>query len=458
MQRLWIFHDPTPSESAAASICAALSVRPAEPEIVLILPGRGVKLKEGLLRFGASTQDLFSVLGPPTQVSVKDMDKVRIHSGSMPQQARSGPDYFYNYFNLGLDVMFDGSTHLAKKIVLHTNPPSHERFSRYSRCFFELHVTAEALEAAAPGLGQTALTVQRKQAAHLSSVAEDASKLAWPRSDESGLAPREEEAAPEAAAAAAVVESPPLDTRTQGEAACSPEATEEAPCGEDAAEGDETTTGGRRLSKKERKAVRQKRKMDKRGLSVSPQMSVLSTPESSPLLTTLKDEAEKPGSPGTTPLDSHGKDAVEAWDEVLPPAAVDTVEADPEGDGVDVGTGDFTLDGFQVDDGIVGVATAESSALEGVSMQEESATGDVRIDVQWPWARVQQVLGPIAGSSCYKPLHLMENGHSPYRGPHIYALPGLAFEVMQNDYVASVTVCSVAMEKLPPVLRSSPCH
>lgn len=39
-------------------------------------------------------------------------------------------DYFYNYFHLGIDVLFDGSTHRCKKIILHSNVPGHFDFQR----------------------------------------------------------------------------------------------------------------------------------------------------------------------------------------------------------------------------------------------------------------------------------------------------------------------------------------
>jgi hypothetical protein len=41
-------------------------------------------------------------------------------------------DYFYNYFHLGFDVLFDGVTHRCKKIVLHGNVPGHFDFQRYA--------------------------------------------------------------------------------------------------------------------------------------------------------------------------------------------------------------------------------------------------------------------------------------------------------------------------------------
>lgn len=40
-------------------------------------------------------------------------------------------DYFYNYFALGIDILFDIQTHIVKKFILHTNFPSHYQFNQY---------------------------------------------------------------------------------------------------------------------------------------------------------------------------------------------------------------------------------------------------------------------------------------------------------------------------------------
>jgi len=43
-----------------------------------------------------------------------------------------GLDYFFNYFDLGIDILFDGVTNVVKKFILHTNFPSHYDFNRYA--------------------------------------------------------------------------------------------------------------------------------------------------------------------------------------------------------------------------------------------------------------------------------------------------------------------------------------
>lgn len=59
------------------------------------------------LHFGASVEDVLTLLGAPSRVYYKDEDKMRIHS---PQAHRRAPapfsDYFYNYFTLGLVCRF----------------------------------------------------------------------------------------------------------------------------------------------------------------------------------------------------------------------------------------------------------------------------------------------------------------------------------------------------------------
>ncbi|KAG0099022.1 hypothetical protein BGZ93_009524 [Podila epicladia] len=113
-------------------------------------------------------QDLLADLGSPASIYYKEEDKMKIHSdtkesvknqdeddgilGSMDdvggydrtnRQAEGSQqpnDYFYNYFHLGIDVLFDGSAHRCKKIIMHSNVPGHFDFQSYKRCPFVLHL------------------------------------------------------------------------------------------------------------------------------------------------------------------------------------------------------------------------------------------------------------------------------------------------------------------------------
>ncbi|PRP82003.1 hypothetical protein PROFUN_10497 [Planoprotostelium fungivorum] len=88
--------------------------------------------------FSSSTQDVLSILGTPSRVFYKAEDKMRIHTNSY--NGLGCADYFYNYFQMGFDILFDIRTHRVKKFILHTNFPSHVQFNQYPffMCNFQL--------------------------------------------------------------------------------------------------------------------------------------------------------------------------------------------------------------------------------------------------------------------------------------------------------------------------------
>ncbi|GBP08839.1 UPF0183 protein CG7083 [Eumeta japonica] len=94
-----------------------------------------------VVRFGDSCQAVARALGAPSRLFYKAEDKMRIHRPS-PRRRPNPPasDYFFNYFTLGLDILFDARTHQVKKFVLHTNYPGHYNFNMYHRCEFHLPV------------------------------------------------------------------------------------------------------------------------------------------------------------------------------------------------------------------------------------------------------------------------------------------------------------------------------
>lgn len=563
--RMWVFAKDAPS------YLDALSARPDEAEAVVVRPSTGVELRGRALLFGAMPQDVFSDFGPPEQVCVKDVDAVRIHSdGSLPPRV-TGPDYYYNYFHLGLDVLFDGRTHLVKKVILHTNPPTHELFSRYTRCFFEIPIGQAAVEAcvkrargAASGQGGDAADggggggdegggggsiyagaeadpcgagvstsaapaalaevppgppprsprpqSSREQVA-LASAAATVTTVGGTHSSAnaaalvtagSAVATTDESPAPSAAVAGtaaadaaedrtaaagggsllvlpqAAVDQDGADELILPVAAAADPSSEGAAADEvrldkaDAADEDgwEEPRVGKRVTKRERKAARQKRKKDSRGggsggdasplsatlsSSPSPGLSLLSaSPESSPVLATLGDEGLKiaavaaaaaAAGDAAAPCDG-------AWDDLPPPAMPLDGDADALGCG-------FDLDGL-----IEGDVEPASAARDRAAAVAEAAVGDedglsdfaldsdLCIDVRWPWTRIQEVLG-ASGACCGvgRPLVVSQGGHTPFGSTFFHALPGLAFEVMQNGFVASLTVFSVPPGKLPPIFQ-----
>jgi len=66
--------------------------------------------------------------------------------GTARSEGQLARDYFYNYYGLGIDVLFDGLTHQVKKFVLHTNPLGHVNFTVYVKCQFVLKCGADADE------------------------------------------------------------------------------------------------------------------------------------------------------------------------------------------------------------------------------------------------------------------------------------------------------------------------
>ncbi|KAG0223673.1 hypothetical protein BGW41_005433, partial [Actinomortierella wolfii] len=145
-----------------------------------VAPGHQQKVP--ILLHISTPQDLLTDLGPPANIYYKEEDKMKIHSetsketsqqganeedgilGSMEDvgydrsgSTQSGPmpnDYFYNYFHLGLDVLFDGSSHLCKKIIMHSNIPGHFDFQSYKRCPFVIHIpSAESSKSNSSGSG-----------------------------------------------------------------------------------------------------------------------------------------------------------------------------------------------------------------------------------------------------------------------------------------------------------------
>lgn len=91
--------------------------------------------------FGDSAQTVASKLGTPARVFYKAEDKMKIHSRDYHKRVSSErSDYFFNYFTMGLDVLFDSVTHRATKMILHTNFPGHYDFNSYHRCPFSLSI------------------------------------------------------------------------------------------------------------------------------------------------------------------------------------------------------------------------------------------------------------------------------------------------------------------------------
>jgi hypothetical protein len=106
-------------------------------EQLLVKLGKGVEFRSRklFLSFGDTVQDVLCEIGPPEQVYTKDRDQMVIHS-TAEEVKKIAVDYFWNYFSLGLDILFDGSNHVVKKFVLHTNILNHYLSMIYAKCNF----------------------------------------------------------------------------------------------------------------------------------------------------------------------------------------------------------------------------------------------------------------------------------------------------------------------------------
>jgi len=120
-----------------------------------------------MIRLGCNPQDVLSDLGPPDQVTIKDFDHMKVHQARSVAQQISGrqtqvksggqgapnPDYYYNYYSLGIDILFEGASHEISKILLYQNPPTHEQFGRHARCFFQIPIDCRKTAASSEGGG-----------------------------------------------------------------------------------------------------------------------------------------------------------------------------------------------------------------------------------------------------------------------------------------------------------------
>lgn len=69
---------------------------------------------------------------------------MKIHSPSAHKRVQNRrSDFFFNYFTLGLDILFDARTQKVKKFILHTNYPGHYVFNIYHRCEFKLELNED---------------------------------------------------------------------------------------------------------------------------------------------------------------------------------------------------------------------------------------------------------------------------------------------------------------------------
>jgi hypothetical protein len=116
--------------------------------------------KGGVIAIGESTcQDLISLLGASSKLYIKQQEPIGTKARRQVKDAESGnDDYFLNYFELGLDVLVNGSNNTVRKVILRTNLLAHPAFGQYEKCSFTVKF-AERLQSTSKRSGQNAYTV-----------------------------------------------------------------------------------------------------------------------------------------------------------------------------------------------------------------------------------------------------------------------------------------------------------
>ena len=96
--------------------------------------------KFSLFLHDSTCQDVLSGLGAPSKVCFKEREPIgnKVRRQMDINSRTESDDYFFNYFSLGLDILFDGIDHIVRKVILRTNLISHPLFDQYDKCCFSL--------------------------------------------------------------------------------------------------------------------------------------------------------------------------------------------------------------------------------------------------------------------------------------------------------------------------------
>lgn len=127
--------------------------------------------------FGTHVQEVIAALGMPDQRFTRP--PTAFSSSKQPHPASvvlPESDYFFNYFDLGVDILFDGRLHVVKKFVLWTNLPSQPDFVRYSKCHYFIEtrgISADSRSSSSSNIRASSNAVASPPAQHLLMAPED---------------------------------------------------------------------------------------------------------------------------------------------------------------------------------------------------------------------------------------------------------------------------------------------
>lgn len=100
------------------------------------------------LTAGMSAQAVAMLLGSPDAIFRKFTDKMKIHDSHKAEGLFH--EYFYNYVELGFDILFSEETHTVSRFILHTNSPNDALFNHYNKCNFTLTLKGKTITPETP--------------------------------------------------------------------------------------------------------------------------------------------------------------------------------------------------------------------------------------------------------------------------------------------------------------------
>ena len=412
-------------------------------EKVVVTEGVGLEFtgRGAWMKFGDTPQDVVSDFGPPSKVYYKQEDKMQIHQpAAAPQRkAAATADYFYNYFALGVDVLFNGQTHTSAKYVLHANQPGHYDFDRYYRCNFSVTLplppgAAAAAAAAAAGAHTAGAASGRGGQGSLDGSSARLPKSAassWVGSPLVPSASYEASAAQQPAAAAAATDTTAAIRAGTGAAAA-------AVLGDAAPEPLGESKSARKKRKKKEKANAAAALLLQKGDQLHQHQQLSDTGAE-----TAEDEASPAISPAGSPEPPFGN--ATALLEPVVGDAVSLAASSGEFDDVDLGSSLSLGDG---DDGSGGGSLGGSGG--GGRGGGANAAGkyqdcdSVEVTPCCEWAQLEEMLGSGSTQALGQPVAFNRepaaNCTNPYGATALMGTDACVFEIMPNSHVATVTI------------------
>ncbi|KAJ1337055.1 hypothetical protein BSLG_006815 [Batrachochytrium salamandrivorans] len=135
VSKMYIFNGPSLAETEVVKL--GLHDIYYERVIVNLCSGLKFTLRDGSVELGATCQDVLAEIGKPEDIVDKKQGKMDIHRNTSDKLLMN-PSYIWNYFSMGIDIVFDGTFHRVTKMILHTNMLGHHDVNKYAACNFDI--------------------------------------------------------------------------------------------------------------------------------------------------------------------------------------------------------------------------------------------------------------------------------------------------------------------------------